>query len=318
VPSYDDAACIFLGLSQLKGIGFKTLRDLGGVDEVAERFRHADDLTFLDQTVRETLGSSIVETVFKLGEQQVELLRAQQIQIIRIGEPKYPRAFYGLPKALQPLWFFFRGDMELLHRHAVTVVGTRSPTDVGRFLARYSVAALSDLEIVIVSGLAKGVDEIAHEWAIRCSLPTISVLGTGLLRTYPPNNVGLADRIVAAGGLLISEYLPDDGPKGENFVWRNRLQAALGACVIAPEWNRSSGTAHTIKYAQSLRRPTISLQMSGAERPATMGDADYLFKVPSDHSSFLHLVGLQTQQVEVDATKVNPYGQRELFPESTP
>jgi DNA processing protein len=288
MPSFDHAARIFLGLSKVRGIGFKTLRDAGGVDEVFK--------LWTEQGVEETLralgihaeAKTTASDVENFGDHLVELLRRKGVHLLRRLDPLYPAAFYDLPERNQPLWLFLRGDPEALATRGVTIVGTRSPTEVGRFLAQYAVTSLRDMSVCTVSGLAAGIDEAVHEWSLVCSVRTISVLGTGILRTYPASNAALADAIVSSGGALISEYLPEAPPTGESFVWRNRLQAALGSCLIAPEWKASSGTAHTVRFAKAMDRPTANLSMGIASPDA--GVCDESFSIPLEHDSFRSFV----------------------------
>lgn len=287
MPSVDDAATIFLGLSQLKGVGFKTLRELGGVEAVANGFLDRGAQDFVRWLTHEATSGNTEDLVWRSGKQVADILRQRNIHLLRFGEALFPAKFAELDERLRPLWFFYRGNLELLTRQSVAVVGTRSPTPTGEFLARYAVSAIKELDFPIVSGLAKGVDEIAHEWALSCNLPNISVLANGLLRTYPARNAQLADKIVNAGGLLVSEYLPSEFPSAQAFVWRNRLQAALSDCVVAPEWKRASGTAHTMRFAGKLGRATINLVPTGGKLVEDHGQADALFEVPREHDAFL-------------------------------
>jgi DNA processing protein len=289
MPSYDQAAAIFLGLSQVKGVGFKTLLELGGVAEAAHKIARGD----LDPFLREHVPKSsigIEEVLIELGEQMIAKLRAAGVQLIRYGDPFYPSRFLDLPEASRPRWLFCRGNFDLLGADTVAVVGTRSPSIVGEFLTKFTVSVLAEDGLPVVSGLAKGIDAIAHEWALVSGIPTVSILGTGILRPYPSSNVHLADYIVEEGGLLISEYLPYSEPTGQHFVLRNRLQAALARAVIAPEWRRSSGTAHTIRFAKSMARPTVSLSMEGLSISPEHGEADHAFIVPRQHDAFRSLV----------------------------
>jgi DNA protecting protein DprA len=227
----------------LKGIGFKTLRDIGGVDVVAKRVI-TEGADFIDLVSKGASRGCRVDDVLALGESAAKLLDRDGINLVRFGQAYFPVQFAELEPPVRPLWFFCRGNQDLLASEAVAAVGTRSPSKEGEFLTRYAVASVQEAGATVVSGLAKGIDEIAHEWALLCKVPNISVLGTGILRSYPAKNAELASRIVDACGLLISEYMPDATPTAESFVWRNRLQAALAKCVVAPEWKRSSGTAH--------------------------------------------------------------------------
>lgn len=291
MPTYDEAALAFLGLSTVKGIGFKTLRELGGVSGVDKLIDTIGAEGLIRRLSKDALVGDVETEVGEAGHRLVEQLRARDIHLVKRGDALYPASFLDLPEDQQPLWFFYKGDCSLLTRPSVTVVGTRKPSEAGAFLARYAVLSLREHSFPTVSGLAHGVDEIVHEWSVLAGLPTISVLGTGLLRTYPASNAQLADRIVANGGLLISEYLPEAGPTSEGFVWRNRLQAALGRCLVAPEWKASSGTAHTVRYAKSLKRPTINLTVRSSTQ-LVPGPADFAFTIPADHNQFMERVSL--------------------------
>ncbi|MBJ9751962.1 MULTISPECIES: DNA-processing protein DprA [Burkholderia cepacia complex] len=286
MSDFDEAAILFLGLARLKGVGFKTLRDLGEIREIAKHIHHYGS-DFVETASKGASRDISVDSLYQLGESAAETLARADIRLLRFGEPRFPTQFAELDKTVRPLWFFYRGNLDLLASEAVAVVGTRSPSVQGEFLTRYAVSALQEVGTTIVSGLAKGVDEIAHDWALSCGLPNISVLGTGLLKSYPAKNAELAGRIVNAGGLLISEYMPDAQPSAENFVWRNRLQAALAKCVVAPEWKRSSGTAHTIRFAKRFARLTINLTINGMEPPRDHGEADQTFEVPRAHAAFI-------------------------------
>lgn len=287
MPVFDEAAIVFLGLARLKGIGFKTLRDLGGVDAIARRAL-SEGPDFVETLTKGSASDCRLDNILALGKSAAEVLTKVGIGLVRFGEDRFPVQFAELESSARPLWFFYQGNYDLLANDAVAVVGTRSPSPVGEFLTKYAVAAAQEAGVTVVSGLAKGVDEIAHEWALECGVPNISVLGTGLLRPYPAKNTLLSRRIIEAGGLLISEYMPDASPSAENFVWRNRLQAALAKCVIAPEWKRSSGTAHTIRFAKRFSRPSINLTLNGVSPPPDHGVADDTYEVPHDHAALIH------------------------------
>lgn len=286
MSNFDKAAILFLGLGRLKGIGYKTLRELGGVDGVEKTVRDFGS-DFIPVITKGATTDVSIDVLIELGSSIAEILKKEEIHLVRVGERGFPMQFTELDDKIRPLWFFYRGNLDLLATEAVAVVGTRSPSVQGEFLTRYAVSTLQEVDATVVSGLAKGVDEIAHEWALSCRLPNISILGTGLLKSYPPRNAELSRRIVDAGGLLISEYMPDAAPTGENFVWRNRLQAALAKCVVAPEWKRSSGTAHTIRFAKRFSRTSINLSLNGMEPAGDHGVAEETFEVPREHSAFL-------------------------------
>lgn len=297
ISEFDEAAILFLGLAHLKGVGYKTLRELGGVEGVAKGLRDLGS-SFIATASKGASSDVSLSSLVQLGTSTAETLLRQDIHLVQFGAARFPVQFSELDDKVQPLWFFCRGNLDLLATESVAIVGTRSPSVNGEFLTRYAVSALQETGATVVSGLAKGVDEIAHEWALSCGLPNISVLGTGLLKSYPAKNADLSRRIVQAGGLLLSEYMPDAPPSAENFVWRNRLQAALAKCVVAPEWKRSSGTAHTIRFAKRFSRPSINLTLNGVAASPDHGVADNSFEVPRDHVAFLNALRKVDQHTE--------------------
>lgn len=281
----------FLGLTRLRGVGFHSLRELGDVHGLAARLDTESGAALLTRFGHDGGSpSNRLKQINDLGFDAFRALEDRNIALVAIGDESYPECFLDLGEKARPHWFFYRGDVQLLKQPSVAVVGTRTPDAVGEFLARYSVATVRDLGAIVVSGLARGIDEIAHEWALRSDTRNVSVLGTGLLRMYPAKNESLADRIVKSGGVLISEYAPDADPNKESFVWRNRLQAALSKCVVAPQWKASSGTAHTMRFARQLGRTTINVSPAGIPLPADHGTADHIFVVPSEHEDFQRLL----------------------------
>jgi hypothetical protein len=117
--------------------------------------------------------------------------------------------------------------------------------------------------------------------------PDDKCAGHGNAKYLPRQAYRSGNRITESGGLLLSEYLPDQGPSAQNFVWRNRLQAALGRVVIPAEWARKSGTAHTVRFAGKFQRPVFSLSPSGALRTPDAGEGDTHFELPHDHTRFM-------------------------------
>lgn len=288
-PVHIPSLTAFLGLTQVKGIGFKTMRDLGGPWGVA-RLHAAKELVPFIASLTGLQPSELRLMLLRQGMQLRRSLKAKRIVVITQEDDLYPLAFRSLPAEMQPQWLFCRGDLSLFQRPGVAVVGTREPSTEGEFLTRYAAYAARETGLPLVSGLALGVDGIAHETALQAGIPNISVLGTGILRPYPARNSWMADAIVDSGGLLVSEYFPEAGPVGEQFVWRNRLQAGLASCVVATQWMKSSGTAHTIRFAKSFRRPSVNLVPNGLTLPVDHGQADHCFEVPRQHAAFMDCI----------------------------
>jgi DNA processing protein len=297
LAGYPTEAIAFLGISRLHGIGFQTMVRLGGRDSIRAILKAADVDVF-ERSIGDAGGrlpsgaipvdwTALRRLICKKGVDSASRLLEAGVEFRFLGEPDFPHTLANLPQTYRPLWLFYRGNIGLLDRACVTVVGTRDPSDAGEFLARYAVSCAREFGAPVVSGLAHGIDRIVHEWCLQVDLPTISVQGTGMLNTYPIRHTGLGNRIVESGGLLLSEYLPDQGPSAQNFVWRNRLQAALGRVIIPAEWARKSGTAHTVRFARKFKRSVFSLSPSGAPRPSDAGEGDTHFELPHDHARFM-------------------------------
>lgn len=138
---FDEAAILFLGLARLKGVGFKTLRELGGVDAIAQKLV-SEGPDFVAALTRSNDKDCSISNVQALGESAAEVLHNRGIHLVRTSESHFPLQFAELEPSLRPLWFFYRGNYGLLATEAVAVVGTRTPSKEGEFLTKYAVAAV--------------------------------------------------------------------------------------------------------------------------------------------------------------------------------
>ena len=160
-----------------------------------------------------------------------------------------------------PLWLFVEGDIELLHDPAiVAVVGTREPTENGLNAAKHLSVLLATRGCVILSGLAEGIDQIAHQAAVDYGSPTIAVLGHGIDTVYPTTTANLRQQMIKQGGAVVSEYLPKDTYNRERFVQRNRIQAALAKVIAIVEGKAKSGTAHTLRFSREMHRDSFGVR----------------------------------------------------------
>lgn len=169
---------------------------------------------------------------------------------ITIFDEDYPEALHDL--RFPPWVLFYRGNIELLKRPAVTIVGSRRMTGYGKRVTALSASVLSE-KYVLVSGLAKGVDGIVHRTAIGCGGNTVGVIGCGLNTRYPRENEYLF-RAMEKEQLILSEYPSSTGVKRHHFPWRNRILAALGQRVIVTQASLRSGTMGTVNEAMNLDR----------------------------------------------------------------
>lgn len=176
--------------------------------------------------------------------------------VLALGDAAYP------PRLLQtadpPLLLYVQGDVAALSRTAIAVVGSRRPTVQGSDNARAFAAALSHQGLVVVSGLALGIDAAAHEGAMQGTSPTIAVVGTGLDRVYPARHRDLAQRI-AEHGAVVSEYAPGTPPLPENFPLRNRIIAGLSVGTLVVEAALQSGSLITARLAVEAGREVFAV-----------------------------------------------------------
>jgi DNA processing protein len=171
------------------------------------------------------------------------------------GEPGYPELLSDLPDA--PLALYARGRMDDLP--GVAVVGTRAATAYGRRMARRLAADLARRKIAVVSGLARGIDAEAHEAALEAGGTTWAVMGSGLGRIYPPDNRDLAERIVAEGGCVLSEYPLAVAPDRPLFLRRNRIVAGLSWATVVVEGGGHSGALSTAQHAVDYGREVFAV-----------------------------------------------------------
>lgn len=178
-------------------------------------------------------------------------------QVLTLAEAAYP------PRLLQtadpPLLLYVDGPPALLAAPSLAIVGSRHPTPQGEENARAFATALSRQGYAVVSGLARGIDAAAHEGGLRGEAGTVAVLGSGPDRAYPALNAELAARIVAAGGVLLSEYAPGAPALASNFPRRNRIIAGLSLGTLVVEAAMRSGSLITARLAAEAGREVFAI-----------------------------------------------------------
>ncbi|RZL38852.1 MAG: DNA-protecting protein DprA [Rubrivivax sp.] len=177
--------------------------------------------------------------------------------LMALGDADYPPQL--LATADPPLLLWLQGRHELLATPSLAIVGSRNPTAQGGDNARAFARALSQAGYTIVSGLALGVDAAAHEGALDAGGATIAVVGTGLDQVYPRRNAGLAARLLAAGGLIVSEYALGMPVLPANFPKRNRIIAGLSKGCLVVEAAVQSGSLITARMASEGGREVFAI-----------------------------------------------------------
>lgn len=178
--------------------------------------------------------------------------------LITPADAHYPERFMQILHDPPPV-LFARGDPKLLARPMVAMVGSRNPLPVNRQLAHDWAAQLAGSSLVVLSGLAQGIDGAAHRGALAGQGQTVAVLGSGIERIYPLTHTQLAHDIVAAGGLVVSEFSPDTPPSPGHFPRRNRLVAALADVVLVVEAAAKSGSLITARLAAEYGKEVLAV-----------------------------------------------------------
>ncbi len=176
-----------------------------------------------------------------------------------------------------PEQLYYRGDLTVLDKTCISIVGTRKNSDYGEEMTHKIISELALLDITIVSGLAKGIDTIAHMAALENNLPTVAVLGSGLRNIYPPENTQLSEKITANNGLLISEYPDETLPIAYQFPQRNRIISGLSIATIVIEAAGKSGALITAQFAVDQGKDVFALP-GDVDRPSSLGTLHLLQK----------------------------------------
>jgi DNA processing protein len=222
----------------------------------------------LGQKAAETVRSARHRRRVDVAVRAIDTLR---VEILLESDAHYPERLNHL--ADRPRALFLRGDMSLLESLTVAIVGARHASPYGREAAHVLARDIAAAGVVVVSGVARGIDTAAHVGAFAGrdggGASTIGVLGCGIDVSYPPENAQLIDRI-ASEGLLVSECLPGEPAFGYNFPKRNRVIAALSSAVIVVEAAEKSGALITSSLALELGRDVFAVP-GAIGRPASVG-----------------------------------------------
>lgn len=186
----------------------------------------------------------------------IRICRAEKIDIIYQEDRRYPASLLLIPDP--PLLFYQRGEILPEDALAISVVGTRGLTSYGRRMTQRLVADLVAAGFTIISGLARGIDSIAHETALKSGGRTIAVLGGGLLKLFPRENEHLAAEIIKKGA-VISEFHPLCDPAPGNFPRRNRIVSALSLGVLVVEAPLKSGSLITARLAMEQNHEVFAV-----------------------------------------------------------
>jgi len=247
----------YVGFNLVRGIGPARLRMLIDAFGDVERAWHAPaDALYRVGLDRRSL-ENLLETRARVDlDREVRRVAAVGAHILTWEDEGYPKLLAEIPDP--PPVLYVRGELKPEDAWAVAVVGTRRASTYGREVTRRLVTILAQSGVTIVSGLARGVDAVAHQTALEAGGRTIAVLGCGIDLVYPPEHRELARRI-AAQGALVSEYPLGTQPEPGNFPPRNRIISGLSLGVVITEAGRDSGALITADYAAEQGRDVFAV-----------------------------------------------------------
>jgi len=243
-----------LMLNRMPGVGPRLVQKLlRRWPELDELFRlSANEL--VAQGLSEKLARTLTACNRKALEADLQWQMTPECRLITWGEEIYPPLLREI--SAPPPVLYAKGDISCLSAAKVAVVGTRNPSTTGCQISRSFSAELAEYGLVIVSGLARGIDRQAHEGALSASGQTIAVMATGIDCVYPRQHRAIAERIVS-NGLLISEFPLKTPPIAGHFPRRNRIISGLSIATLVVESALKSGTLVTARYALEQNREVL-------------------------------------------------------------
>ncbi|MGV3530629.1 MAG: DNA-processing protein DprA [Flavisolibacter sp.] len=285
---------------------------------LVQHFGNATDIFKAKQSTLEKLegiGSVRAKSIktfneFKKAEDEIKFIDKYRIRPLFLLDDDYPKRLLNCYDS--PTLVFYRGEANLNASRIVAVVGTRSNTEYGRQFTEKLVQQLAEENVTIISGLAYGIDAIAHKAALKHKAPTIGVVGHGLDKIYPAENAGLAREMVQHDGGLLSEFFSGTGPDKHNFPLRNRIVAGLSDATVVVETAVKGGSMITAKLADAYNRDVFAVPGRVTDKVST--GTNHLIKfnkaiLLTDADELLDVLGWKEKKVKKKKQ------QREIFVE---
>ena len=253
-----------VGLSLLPGIGPARFNKILTHFGEPERAWRASERELLQLGVDAKFMPQLLECRRTLSlEREMEKIERLGVRVLSLGDPEYPaqlREVFNAPPLL-----YIKGEIARADNQSIGVVGTRSPTVYGKELTARIVPELVGAGLTVVSGLARGVDSVAHQAALQAGGRTIAVLGCGIDVVYPAENRNLYARI-AAQGAIVTDYPLGTKPDAYNFPARNRIISGLSLGTVVMEAQQGSGALITADYALEQNREVFAFPGRATDR----------------------------------------------------
>lgn len=248
----------WLALSQTPGIG------AGRARKLLEHFGTVDRLFAASLTELEACGlpaasaqSLALGKSLELAAAEYDRVRERGASVVVRGDAEYPSRLLEIYDP--PLVLYVNGDAEIINSVGLAVIGTRHPTPYGIGMAERLACDLAARGMIIISGMARGIDTAAHRGALNAHGRTLAVWGTGIDEVYPKENRKLSEQILASGGAIVSEFPLGTFPAEQNFPLRNRIISGLSVGVLVVEGGEFSGTRITARCALEQGREVFAV-----------------------------------------------------------
>ena len=245
---------------------------------------------------------------YRTAEDEIDFIEKNDINPLFIADDNYPKRLLNCYDS--PIVLFSKGDADLNASKIVAVIGTRSNTEYGKHITDKLVSDLTELKVTVVSGLAYGIDAIAHKAALKNNLPTIGVLAHGLSHVYPPQHASIAKEMMKNGGGLLTEFRSETLPEKHNFPTRNRIVAGMSDATIVIETGIKGGSMITAELANSYNKDVFAFPGKVSDNKSA--GCNHLIRnnkaiLLTDASELIEAMGWE------DKSKVQTIRQRQLF-----
>jgi DNA processing protein len=247
-----------IGLTLIPGVGDingkKLISYCGSAEAVFREKKKA--LLKIPGIGESTVNAIISQNVLERAEEEIAFIKKFSISPLFFTSKEYPKRLKHCDDS--PLMLYFKGSSNLNNEKVISVVGTRRASDYGKEICNQIIRDLAPFKVLVVSGLAYGIDSKAHQSALNNNLETVAVLAHGLDRIYPYTNRALAEKMIHSGG-LITDYLSKTNPDRENFPKRNRIIAGMADALIVIESAMKGGALITANIANSYNRDVFAV-----------------------------------------------------------
>ena len=244
------------GINLIPGLGRKTIAKALSRNILPSKLWNAHPRHFSHVLSEQKIQLLLAGRTSIQLENEMEKLAHSNISLVSIFDGSFPKQLLEIPDT--PHLLYIQGDAEFNFNMSISIVGTRKYSEYGKITAELFSAAVARNNITIISGLARGIDGIAHTAALSHHCNTIAVLGSGFDYIYPATHMSLAKDIITSGGALISEYPPNTSPQPGLFPERNRIVAGLSKATLVIEAPLKSGSIITADLALGYNRDVFT------------------------------------------------------------